>query len=43
MQEGINRKDKKNAKVVEVYSKTKIKETINKRIRRKSGKWGDIK
>ena len=34
---------KKKAKVVEVYSKTKIKETINKRISKKSGKWGDIK
>ena len=34
---------KKNAKVVEVYSKTKIKETINKRIGKQSRKWGDIK
>jgi hypothetical protein len=34
---------KKNAKVVEIYSKTKIKETINRRIGKKSGKWGDIK
>ncbi len=34
---------KKNAKVVEVYSKTKIKETINKRIGKHSRKWGDIK
>ena len=31
---------KKNTKIVEVYSKTKIKETIDKRIGKKSEKWG---